>query len=319
MPGADGEPDARRTLLLLIVVGLIWGSAYPVIRFGIVSGATPITFAAVRYAFSAAAMAVLAILLAVRRPSARSLGTSALLGIPVVGVYGLLLYVGEGTTSGGLASILIATTPLLTALFALPALPGERLPRLGYFGLVVGFVGAFVLVVPPPGIRLASSVWGPVEVVGAAISFAAGSVVLRRIRPEGETLWGVSVQFLTAAAVLGITLPLLEPGAGLPLTGSVLLSLAYLVALPSVAGYALYFYLHHRVGPGRANVVAYVNPIAALTIGILVFAEPFRWWELAGFGLVLIGLTLLTRAKRPPEPAPDLEARDGGRTTVRRP
>ena len=319
MPGADGEPDARRTLLLLIVVGLIWGSAYPVIRFGIVSGATPITFAAVRYAFSAAAMAVLAILLAVRRPSARSLGTSALLGIPVVGVYGLLLYVGEGTTSGGLASILIATTPLLTALFALPALPGERLPRLGYVGLVVGFVGAFVLVVPPPGIRLASSVWGPVEVVGAAISFAAGSVVLRRIRPEGETLWGVSVQFLTAAAVLGITLPLLEPRAGLPLTGSVLLSLAYLVALPSVAGYALYFYLHHRVGPGRANVVAYVNPIAALTIGILVFAEPFRWWELAGFGLVLIGLTLLTRAKRPPEPAPDLEARDGGRTTVRRP
>ena len=319
MPGADGEPDARRTLLLLIVVGLIWGSAYPVIRFGIVSGATPITFAAVRYAFSAAAMAVLAILLAVRRPSARSLGTSALLGIPVVGVYGLLLYVGEGTTSGGLASILIATTPLLTALFALPALPGERLPRLGYVGLVVGFVGAFVLVVPPPGIRLASSVWGPVEVVGAAISFAAGSVVLRRIRPEGETLWGVSVQFLTAAAVLGITLPLLEPGAGLPLTGSVLLSLAYLVALPSVAGYALYFYLHHRVGPGRANVVAYVNPIAALTIGILVFAEPFRWWELAGFGLVLIGLTLLTRAKRPPAPAPDLEVRDGGRTTVRRP
>jgi len=318
MPGADGEPDARRTLLLLIVVGLIWGSAYPVIRYGIVSGATPITFAAVRYGFSAAAMSALAVVTAVRRPSARSLGTSALLGIPVVGVYGLLLYVGEGTTSGGLASILIATTPLLTALFALPVLPGERLPRLGYLGLVVGFVGAFVLVVPPPGIRLASSVWGPVEVIGAAVSFAAGSVALRRVRPEGETLWGVSVQFLTAAAVLGITLPLLEPGAGLPLSGPVLLSLAYLVALPSVAGYALYFYLHHRVGPGRANVVAYVNPIAALSIGILIFAEPFRWWELAGFGLVLVGLTLLTRSKRSTARGADAPGSDGGSTIARR-
>jgi len=263
-------------------------------------------------------MSALAVVTAVRRPSARSLGTSALLGIPVVGVYGLLLYVGEGTTSGGLASILIATTPLLTALFALPVLPGERLPRLGYLGLVVGFVGAFVLVVPPPGIRLASNVWGPVEVIGAAVSFAAGSVALRRVRPEGETLWGVSVQFLTAAAVLGITLPLLEPGAGLPLTGPVLLSLAYLVALPSVAGYALYFYLHHRVGPGRANVVAYVNPIAALSIGILVFAEPFRWWELAGFGLVLVGLTLLTRSKRPTARGAAAPGSDGGRTDARR-
>ncbi len=298
-PPSAAPPSARRTLLLLVALGLIWGSAYPVIRYGIVTGATPITFAAARYGVSAVAIAALAAATSVARPTRAALALSALLGIPIVGLYGLFLYVGEATTSGGLAAILIGVTPLLTALFALPVLPGESLHKLGYVGLVVGFVGVTILVAPPPGIRLASSVWGPVEVLAASASFAGGSVLLRKYRPEGETLWGVSVQFAVATLLLAAVVPFLEPHPALPLSDGVLLSLAYLVALPSVTGYALYFYLHHHVGPGRANVVAYVNPIAALSIGTFLFAEPFEWWELVGFGVVLVGLTLLTRYGRP--------------------
>ncbi|MGP8072523.1 MAG: DMT family transporter [Thermoplasmata archaeon] len=307
MTGSTGVgssvPSSNRTLLLLVVLGLIWGSAYPVIRYGIVDGTTPLTYAAVRYAFSSVAIAAVAAASGVPRPTARSLGLSALLGLPIVGVYGLLLYVGEATTSGNLSAILIAVAPLLTALFALGILPGERLHRLGYVGLIVGFVGVAVLVAPPPGVVLASSFWGPLEVVGAAASFAIGSVILRRQRPQGETLWGVSVQFAMATVLLAALLPVLEPHPALALTTGVLLAVAYLVIGPSLVGYTLYFYLHHHVGPGRANVVAYVNPVAALSIGTLVFMEPFQWWELAGFGLIVVGLTLVTYL-RPPAPKP---------------
>jgi len=292
-------PSSRASLFLLVVLGLIWGSAYPVIRYGIVLGASPIAFAAVRYGLTALAMAAVAAATSAPRPDARSLAVSGALGLPIVGLYGLLLYVGEATTSGNLAAILIGVTPLLTALFALPMLPGETLHRLGYVGLVVGFVGVFVLVFPPPGITLASSFWGPVEVLGASASFAIGSVLLRKKRPGGESLWGVSMQFVTATALLAVLIPVLEPRAALPLSNGVLLSLAYLIALPSVAGYTLYFYLHHHVGPGRANLVAYVNPVAALAIGTVIFAEPFYWWELVGFALVVIGLTLLTQLREP--------------------
>ncbi|MGI0128660.1 MAG: DMT family transporter [Thermoplasmata archaeon] len=294
--------EDRRNLALLVAVGLIWGSAYPVIRFGIVSGATPIAFAAARYAVSALAMAGLAAALRVGRPSARALLLSAVLGLPIVGGYGLLLYVGEQTTSGGLSSILIAVVPMLTALFALPVLPGESLRRAGYLGIAVGFLGVFLLVFPPPGVTLASSVWGPLAVVGAAVSFSVGSVVLRAKRPEGETLWGVSVQFAVATVFLLAVLPLIEPHSSLPGSRDVLLSLAYLVVMPSVVGYALYFSLHHRVGPSRANIVAYVNPVAAVTIGTLLFAEPFQWWEVVGFAFVVVGLTLVLRRGRASPP-----------------
>lgn len=297
------KSDDRRSLVLLAAVGLIWGSAYPVIRFGLLAGATPIAFAASRYAITALAIAALAFATKVARPPPRALALSALLGLPIVGAYGLLLYIGEETTSGGLSSILIAVVPMLTALFALPILPGESLRRTGYLGIAVGFGGVFLLVFPPSGVTLASSVWGPVEVLGAALSFAIGSVILRARRPEGETLWGISVQFAVATVFLAAVLPFLEPHSSLPLSRDVLLSLGYLVALPSVVGYALYFSLHHRVGPSRANIVAYVNPVAAVSIGVLLFAEPFQWWELVGFGLVVIGLTLVLRRGRKDRPS----------------
>jgi drug/metabolite transporter (DMT)-like permease len=192
---------------------------------------------------------------------------------------------------------------MLTALFALPVLPGESLSVTGYLGILLGFAGVFILVVPPAGLTLASSVWGPVEIVGAAVSFAIGSVFLRVNRPEGETFWGISVQFAIATVLLLAVLPILDPRPSLPDSRGVLLSLVYLVAAPSLVGYALYFSLHHRVGPGRANVVAYVNPVAAIVVGTLLFGEALEWWELAGFALVLIGLTLVLRPGRVPRPA----------------
>jgi probable blue pigment (indigoidine) exporter len=306
----------RRNLVLLVVLGLVWGSAYPVIRFGLLDGWTPLTFAAARYAFSAVAIALLAVVTRVGRPTARGLALSALIGIPIVAFYGAFLYVGEQTTSGSLAAILIAVTPLLTALFALPVLPGESLGRAGFLGLAVGFLGVVVLVFPPPGVTLAGSLWGPVAVFAAALSVAAGSVALRRMKPEGETLWGVSVQFAVATLVLTALLPVAEPHPALVWNSGGILALAYLIVLPSLVGYTLYFYLHHQVGPARANVVAYVNPLAAVSIGILLFAEPFQPWELVGFALVIVGLTILTRFGRPKPGGSPVSAHDPGRPPV---
>jgi probable blue pigment (indigoidine) exporter len=303
----------RRDLLLLVLVGLVWGSAYPVIRFGIVDGATPVAFADIRYALSAALIAAVALATRVAWPNRRAFAISAVLGLPIVGVYGLLLYLGEASTSGNLSAILIAGTPFLTALIALPILPGESLGRAGAVGLVVGFLGVVLLVVPPPGVVLATSFWGPVAVVGAAVSVAFGTVLLRRYRPEGETLWGVSVQFAVATAFLLAVIPVVEPHPAFPVTRGTVFALAYLVLLPSLVGYSIYFYLHHRIGPSRANLVAYVNPVAAVLIGTLVFAEPFQLWELAGFALVVVGLTILTRYRKPrPAPSPGPAAAPSG-------
>jgi probable blue pigment (indigoidine) exporter len=281
---------------LLVVLSVLWGAAYIFIREGIVLGAAPILFAAVRYAFSAAAFFLLAIARREAFPSRRAITVSLTIGgLLVIGLYGGLLYWGEQFTTGGYASVLASTAPILTVVFAFALLPAERLSPLGLVGILIGFAGVIVLVVP----QLAGSAvgtWpGPAYVVGAFVSAAIGSVLLRRWGAGPQGLWQIGGQFIAAAALLGLAALVLPVPEALPGTVGVWGSLAALVLLSSTGGYFVYFRLHHRVGPILANSVAYLIPLVGIGIGSGFFGEPVTGFEVAGFLIVIVGVTLVLR------------------------
>jgi drug/metabolite transporter (DMT)-like permease len=84
----------------------------------------------------------------------------------------------------------------------------------------------------------------------------------------------------------------------LPLTFPVAASLLVLVVFSSLLGYVVYFRLHHRIGPGRANLVAYMLPLVGVGIGTGLYGEPVTVWEIAGFLLVVTGLSIVFSAER---------------------
>ncbi len=290
-----GESD----LLLVVLLGVLWGSAFPVIRYGLLAGAPPLLFAAVRYALTAAVLVPIALVARSPRPTMASLWSPAVFGgILMIGGYGGLLYLGEESTSGGLAAILTASAPLASALFGLGLLPSERLGRWGLAGLLVGFGGVAVLVLPQLGHPFASGFAGPALVVGAVLVFASGSVLLRRTARAAPTLWSLALQFSVAGALLGVV----GAGIGEPITlgqtSMVVPSLVFLVIFPGVLGYTLYFRIHHRSGPTRANLVGYINPVTGVVVGLLVFGETVTGLEIGGMGLIALGLFLLQRDSR---------------------
>lgn len=259
-------------------------------------GASPLLFAAVRYLLSAIAFSLLAAVRRVPLPRAREALISASLGgILIIGLYGGLLYWGEQYTTGGYAAVLAATAPILTVVVAYSLLPSERLGRLALGGLGLGFVGAVVLVAPAL-VGSPVGTWpGPLFVLGAFTVTAVGTVLLRRIATGPQGLWQIGLQFLVAGCLLtgvGAVLPFPER---LPSAPQVWYSLAALVLLSSVIGYFAYFALHHRVGPVRANIVAYLIPLVGVGIGSGFFGEPVTVWEVAGFLIVLAGVTLVIR------------------------
>jgi probable blue pigment (indigoidine) exporter len=287
---------ARWDLLALLIVGAAWGSAYPVIRAGIVAGAPPLVFAAVRYGGSALALLPIAYALRSPRPDARSFVVAvAYGGVLIIGLYGALLYLGEQSTSGGLSAVIAASATFWSVLFGFVLLPQERLRPWELAGLLVGFAGVAILVVPQIG--TGGGIDGPLLVVAAIISFAIGGVLLRRAAPASPSLWTLSAQFAVAGGLVGgFSLALGEPWTlgHLSITGP---ALVYLVAVPSLLGYVLYFGLHHRVGPARANLVAYVAPVAGVLVALLVFAESVSLSELAGLGLIIVGLLIVHRVR----------------------
>ncbi len=301
-PAADssrgfGAPE----IALLALTSAVWGIAYVFIRQGILAGASPLAFAAARYLASFGAFLLIAALRREPFPTRRSLGISAGIGgVLIIGLYGGLLYWGEQYTTGGYAAVLASVAPLFTLAAGYWLLATERFGLRGIAGIAVGFAGTVVLVLPSLEGSPVGSVQGPLFILVAMLATAIGTVWLRRMAVGRQGSWQIGAQFGVAGLLLATGALVLPVPESLPLTPAVLGALAALVGASSLVGYFAYFTLHHRGGPGRANVVAYLVPIVGVTIGSLVYGEPATLWELAGVAVVLLGVTLVIRDSQGP-------------------
>lgn len=323
-PPRAGSPGLRAPgdLAALLVLAGCWGSAFAVIRLGLLTGASPLAFGAARFALAAALMAVVAAAWGERRPDRRTLAIGMLFGgVVTIGAYAAFLNTGEETVSGGLSSVLIATVPLFTVVFSFVLLAGERPSPLASLGLLVGFGGVIVLFLPEL-ISGGSGAVGEALVVGAALAGSGGAVALRRFLARPIDPWTLTAQFAMASVVLALAS--LIPGSGgfvLPLDRVTWEALLYLAAVASVLGYTIFFALLHRGGPTRASLVTYLAPPVGIAVGVGLLGESVSVSEVAGLVLIFVGLVVYDRARRAPGgrpvrpsgSAPDLSVPTGTR------
>jgi len=286
----------RLSFALLIGLGVVWGSAFIAIRYILDEGASPFLFVLVRMLASAPLMALVALVAREPLPAKRDLVVSAVLGGAfVMGGYQVMLFWGEQFTSGGIAGVLVAASPLFTAVLSWFFLRHESFGRVGALGLAAGFVGVALLFEPEIAAGGSFSTLGLLSVLAAALAFAVGSVLLRKWRTGGETSWGASVEFAAGAVFALPFVIVFEPHPYFPVGSGTLIATFYLVGVAGVLGFAVYFALHRRTGPSRANLVSFISPISALGLGVLILGEQYAVIQLGGFALIALGLFLLQR------------------------
>lgn len=291
-----GNPSGRRRMdiVLVIILGILWGAGYPVIRAALVAGAPPLLLASVRYLFTAAALVPIAILVRTPRPTRADLGPILSFGgLLMIAGNGALLFLGESSISGGLASVLVATLPLVTALIGYQLLPAERFGRMGVIGLLVGFAGVTFLLLPGVHTLASGDLTGSLLVFSGTALFATGSVLLRRTARTSTTFWLLSAQFAVGGLVLGILALLVGEPLNLGNPAVVLPCLAFLVVVCGVLAYSLYFRVLHSSGPTLSNLSGYVIPGTGVLVGLLVFGESVTGSELGGLAMIAFGLFLL--------------------------
>jgi len=142
-----------RLLVTLLGLSVLWGSAFPLIKVGLEGfSATNLTL----LRFLVASASFVPYLLITRRrlmPARADMPSFLLLGLLGITIYHLALNYGSLHVSAGAASLIIATAPAITAVVALFWL-GERLPPLGWLGIIAAFVGVAIIAVgedPQPG------------------------------------------------------------------------------------------------------------------------------------------------------------------------
>jgi drug/metabolite transporter (DMT)-like permease len=296
-----------RNLGLFLFLAAVWGAAFMAIKAGLGTPGdpggffeTPVLFAAIRYDVAGVLMLGYAVYATDHAiPSGRDEWTTVVVGsVLIMAGYHALLFVGETdpAVTSAAAAVIVSLSPVLTAGFARAFLPSDTLSILGAAGLLLGLVGVVVLSNPDPNNLLSGGTVAKLLIFGAAVSFALGSVLTRRIDAdfpietmEAWTMLGGALLMHVVSVGIG------ESAADVTWTADSLLAVGYLSVVASAIGFLVYFDLLERLGPIEINLVSYVAPVFAALTGWAFLGELPTVYTVVGFVVIFAGFLLLKR------------------------
>jgi drug/metabolite transporter (DMT)-like permease len=285
----------------LIVVYIVWGSTYLAIAV-VVKTMPPLLAAGTRFIVAALAMA--AVIAALRGWRRLAISRRELLGATIVGLALLLggnglVMLAERTIPSGLAALIIAVVPLWVVL--LRVVHSERVRRGTLLGVLIGLAGVTLLL--SRGLTGEVDLLGMIMVVGSGISWALGSFYSRRVTLPADPFVSSAVQM----ACGGIALSLAGVGAGeLPrlsiadFAPESVAALAYLIVFGSIIAFSAYTWLLQNAPVSKVATYAYVNPVVAIFLGWLILAEPLTLSMLVGGAMIVVAVALVIRTESRP-------------------
>lgn len=278
-------------------VGVIFVMAFWAANFIVVKAANaqipPVTFAFLRFGIAAATL-----LIALRWREGR-LGLPRRDILPILGlgalgfgVYQILWASALQGIPAGDSALLIATTPVITALLAVVS-RADILTRAKVLGSAVSFTGVALIVSSGPGISFGGAIAGDLLTLVAALCWsiytAFGAPILRRHSPLRTTAW----------AMVGGALVLLIPGAFQAVRvnwpavdASAWAGLAFSAFIPAGVANVVVFSAIRLLGPTRVTAYQFVVPFMAVLMGALFLAEPMRVDQLLGGLVIVLGVAI---------------------------
>jgi drug/metabolite transporter (DMT)-like permease len=289
-----------RLIGAFLLLTFIWGTTWAAIQIGL-QGLPPFTGVALRFTLAGGLLLALALSLGVRLGRGRREVSLWLLnGLLSFCISYSVVYWSEQYIPSGLAAVLFATYPLFVAALAHVLLPDERLGPSALAGMLFGFAGVAVIfsddlrLLGGDEVRRAARV-----MLVAPLASAVASVAVKRWGGGIHPLSLSAVPMLLAGAVMGVVASVVERGAPVVFDMRSVGALLYLAVLGSAVTFTAYYWLLARVAATRVALISYLIPIVAVAVGALLLDEPLRPRLLAGSALVVAGIVIVSRARRP--------------------
>jgi drug/metabolite transporter (DMT)-like permease len=291
--------------LMFWSLGTIWGSSFLLIKVG-VEDLGPLPLVSVRIGLAAVLMALFLWVTHRRWPQTRRERVALLyVGVMNTALPFTLITWGEQDIDSGLATVLNATVPLFTLVFAHFALADERITPQKVIGLITGFVGVAILASRHTASSSPNALSGQVAVLVASASYATSAVVIRRYlrRVDPFVIAGGSLM-IGAITIITITLLTVHP---LPHAGDLhikaVAAVLTLAVTNTVVAYFLFYHLIDVWNATRTTLVTYVMPPVGVTLGAIFLNETVDWKIVAGAALILGAIIVVNWHKRR-QPAP---------------
>jgi drug/metabolite transporter (DMT)-like permease len=307
--------------LAFLCIYLVWGSTFLVIRVAL-RDLPPLFLCAVRLLIGGVVLAAIAWRARQAWPRGVEWRNAAAVGLLLPAIGNGSVTLAETHVPSGLVALLVATIPMWMAWLANRGPRGTPLTRRVIAGLTVGFAGIALLVGPGlSGGGRSSIVWALLPVLGS-LSWAWGSLWSRDAKLPSSPMVSTAVGLaagglaLLVASGIGGEWGRLGPRA---LGAAPVTAVLYLSLFGSVAGVTAYLWLLRHVTPSRVSTYAFVNPVVAMTLGVLIGGEPFDARVGIASALVVVAVALIVTAPAPARRVPTVRPAPGDRDRAAKP
>lgn len=273
-------------------VCLIWGTTYLGIRVSLES-MPPMLMGGLRWTLAGGLL--VAYLVARRQPlPPRSRwGGIVLLGFLMLVLGNGGVVVAEQWIPSGLAAVLVASSPFWMAGIEALLSDGEPLRRNVVAGLVLGFAGIVVLVWPELSLDGSRFLLGVIAVQIACAGWSAGSAYSRRHARQDNVLGTTALQMLAGGVMMLALGTARGEWAQLFFTPRSATAFLYLSTIGAIGGFVAYTYALRHLDVSFVSLYAYINPLIAVALGIVLLSEPFDLRMAAAAALVLAGVAVV--------------------------
>ena len=287
------------TLAALGTVYILWGGTYLGIRLAVAT-IPPYLMAGTRFLVAGLIVYLAARLTGAARPRPEHWRDAGIAGaLLLMGGNGLVSW-AEQRVPSGIAALLVATVPLWMILISLTGKERKRPGALTLAGILLGFAGIGLLVLPQGGGAGRIDPVGVAVLVLASFLWSLGSLYSRRARMPASPLLAVAMQMIVGGALMLAASGCLGEWSRLDpaqVTLRSLLGMGYLILFGSIIAYNAYIWLMKNADPTWVSTYAFVNPIVAVFAGWLIANERLTLQALWATVIIVLSVVLITVSK----------------------
>ena len=282
-----------------LFVVLMWGTTFVSSKVLLNSGLLPADIFFVRFVMAYCCM----LCISHKRLFANSVADElTLVGLGLMGgsIYFLVENMALLHSTASNVSILVSTTPLVTAMLLAIFYKSERLSMRQIFGSILAFVGV-VLVVLNGQFILHLNPLGDALALGASFTWGFYSLFMRRIMGRYSAdfitrkvfFYGLVTILPYFAFVNPLNIDLLTSG-----NMTIWSNLIFLGIIASTGGYLLWNWVMRKLGAVKSTNFIYLQSLVAMVAGHVILGERITFMAIAGAVILIAGMILAVRKKR---------------------
>lgn len=289
----------HKTLLLALLVMLLWGSLFPMVKLGfsafsVVSTGDILFFAGVRFLICGAVITVFALVRnkASFAPCRHSIFPLLLSGLFAIVLHYACTYLGLSLTESGKTAILKQVAALLYVLASPLFFREDKITAGKVIGALLGFLGVVAMNWSEGSIHFGL---GEVLILLASVCTVASNVISKRlfVKVDPITATGCS-QFFGGAVLLIVGVAM---GGGVKLANSVAIPIFVYILAASIVSYCLWYTILKTGSLSSLFVIKFAEPLFSCILGALILGENiFDLRYLFAFLLIGGGITVANGA-----------------------